>query len=78
MRGAVPARAVLLLERHEVAGVVDAPGAAGVVQEHEREQAERLGLVGHELDERAGEADGFGAQPAGARGRRRASPRSPR
>ena len=62
MLGLVPARAVLVLERHEVAGVVDARGAAGVVQQHEREQAERLGLVGHQLGERAGEADRLGAQ----------------
>ena len=38
-------------------------GAAGVVEEHEREEADGLGLVGHELGEGAGEADGVGAQP---------------
>ena len=39
------------------------PGAPpGVVQEHEREQPEDLGLVGHEVDEDPGEADRLRAQ----------------
>ena len=74
----VPPRAVLLLERDQVAGGVDAGRAARVVQQHQREQAERLGLVGHELGERATETDGLGrelgADEVGA-GR---SPRTPR
>ena len=44
----VPPRPVLLLERHEVAGAVDPGVAPGVVQQHQREQARRLGLVGHQ------------------------------
>src|SRR2546430_11576080 len=42
-------RSVLLLEEHELR-----PGACGpprILQEHQREQTERLGLVGHERSE---------------------------
>ena len=55
----VPARAVLLLERDEVAVFVDTTRAARVVEEHEREQRQRLGLVRHELRQGTGEANGF-------------------
>ena len=48
------ARAVLVGEQHELA--VTEPGlATRVVEQHHREQAVRLGLVGHQLDERPAE-----------------------
>ena len=49
----VPRAAVLVLERHEVAGGVDPGVAAGVVQQHQREEAACLRLVGHELHQDA-------------------------
>ena len=52
----VPKRAILIVEQDEVA-IAKARFAAGVVQKHQREQALRLGLVGHQLDQRASEAD---------------------
>jgi hypothetical protein len=58
----VPASAVPVLERHDVARLVHAGIAAGVLQQHERKQPERLGLVGHEARQDAGEADRLGAQ----------------
>ena len=59
----VPAAAVLILEQHQVTGVIDAGVAAGVMQQHERAQAEYLGLVGHQVGQRAGQPDRLGAQP---------------
>ena len=44
----VPARAVLVGQEHEVAVVVDTGVPAGVVQEHQRDEAVDLGLVGHQ------------------------------
>jgi hypothetical protein len=44
--GVVPAGAVLDVERHDVAERVDAPGAPGVVQLHQRQQALDLRLAG--------------------------------
>jgi hypothetical protein len=43
-------------------GTVEPRGAAGVLQEHQREQAGDLGFVGHELVEDPAEADGFDTQ----------------
>ncbi len=60
---AVPQRAVLIGEQHDLA-VAHARGAARVVQQHQREQTEHLGLVGHQLGERGAEADRFGAERA--------------
>jgi hypothetical protein len=58
----IPASAVLIGQRDVVAGRVGAGGAARVVDEHERQQARGLGVVGHELDEQAAEPDRLGAQ----------------
>ena len=70
---AVPERAVLVLEQHEVAVRRGARRAARLVQQHQREQAHRLGL-GQQLDEQAPEADRLarevGARQRLARGRR--------
>ena len=44
----VPARAVLVVEQHEVAAVADPRVAPGVVEQHQREQPGRLGLVGEQ------------------------------
>src|SRR2546423_512484 len=62
---AVPERAILLLEQHELgprAGV-----AARVLEQHLREQPERLGLVGHEPREQPPEPDRLVAQLAANR-----------
>ena len=66
----VPARRVLVGEQHELA-VVEARVAARVVQQHQRQQAVDLGLVGHQLGERA-------AEPQRLVGRARCGRRSPR
>ena len=50
----VPERAILIGEQHQVA-VAKPRLAAGVVQQHHRQQTVRLRLVGHQLDERAAE-----------------------
>ena len=60
LRG-VPQRAVLVGEQHEIA-VTEARGAAGVVQQHHRQQGVHLGLVGHQLGERPAEPDRLGGQ----------------
>jgi hypothetical protein len=59
---AVPAAAVLVAQRDEVAALVGAGGPAGVDQQHEGEQPHHLGLVGHELGQEPPEPDGLGAQ----------------
>jgi hypothetical protein len=56
-RGAVPQAAVLLLERHDLAGRVEARCASRVMQKHQAEQTERLGFVRHQLGEQAGQAN---------------------
>ena len=72
-RARVPLGPVLFLERDEVARGVEAGAAAGIGQQEQREQAEGLGLVRHQRDERAGEPDRLRAQldphELGARGR---------
>ena len=55
--GPVPERAVLVVEEHELPVRADARRAAGVLEEHEREQPEHLGLVGHEHGEELPETD---------------------
>ena len=55
----IPERPVLLVEQDDRA-VGNAGVAARVLQQHERQQAEGLGLVGHQDRERAGESDGLG------------------
>src|SRR5437867_2047775 len=54
---AVPARSVLVFEQHEVSRSVQARLAPRVVQQHEREQALRLGVSRQQLDEHAPELD---------------------
>ena len=64
--GVVPSGAVLFVEGDQCAVLVDARGAAGVVQQHQREQPGDLGLVAGQR-QLPGEADRFGGQvdPAG-------------
>lgn len=64
----VPAGAVLVLERDEVAVGIGARFATSVVQQHQRQQAPRFRLIGHELDEQAGEVDRFGTEVAADEG----------
>ena len=61
----VPERAVLVGEQHQLA-VAEARLAAGVVQQHHRQQAVHLGLVGHQLGERPPEPERLGRQLAAA------------
>ena len=61
-RGGVPARAVLVGQRDVAPVAADAGVAARVVDEHERQQAGGLGVVGHQLGEQAPEADRLRAQ----------------
>ena len=58
----VPARAVLVVERDRIAGGVGPCVATGVGEQQQREQAERLGVVGHQRREQAGQADRLVAQ----------------
>ena len=51
IRAASQRRAVLVLEQHEVARCVDACLASGVVEQHQRQQPGRLGLVGEQRDD---------------------------
>ena len=55
----VPAGAVLVCQQDEVTGIIDPGGAPGVLEEHQRQQAGRLGLIGHELGQRLGQPDGL-------------------
>lgn len=66
----VPPRAVLVAQQDEVSVRRDPGASPGVSQEHQCQQAQSLGLVGHELDQHAAEPDRLGAQVvAGHRGR---------
>ena len=69
--GPVPARAVLVLEQDELAVRARPRLPPRVVEQHEREQAEGLRLVGHERRQDAGQADRL------ARTARAGSARSP-
>ncbi len=60
--GPVPQGTVLVLERDQVARRVQAGAPARVMEQHQRQQAGRLGLVGHEAAQRAGEPDRLVAQ----------------
>ena len=60
----IPQRAVLLRQDDELAVRVDPRRAAGVVEEHEGEHAQRLGLVRHEAAQDPTQADGLGGQVA--------------
>ena len=60
----VPARSVLVVEQDQLAGRADPRLAAGVVQQHQRQQAGRLGLVGEQRDHEPCQPDRLGAQLA--------------
>jgi hypothetical protein len=57
----IPARAVLLGQQHQLS-VGEAGVAASVVDQHQGQQRAHLGLVGHQLGERAAEPDRLGRQ----------------
>ena len=61
----VPECPVLVGEQDEIA-IAEARLAARVEQQHDRQQAVHLGLVGHQLGERAPEPHGLGRQLAAA------------
>ena len=58
----VPTRPVLLVQDDEVSGIVDPCRPPRVVDEHQRQEAESLGLVGHQGAHGPGQPDRFGAQ----------------
>ena len=58
----VPARAVLVGHQHEPAVGVDARRPARVDEQHQRQQAGRLGLVGHQQEHDLGEPDRLGGE----------------
>jgi hypothetical protein len=72
--GAVPAAAVLVLERDQVPVAVGAGRPAGVLQQHQREQPARLRLARHQPGQRPRQPDRLRAQlrPDHARARGRA------
>ena len=57
--GAVPAGAVLVLQRHQPPRRRCGACTPGVVEQHEGEQAADLGLGGHQAASRPAEADRF-------------------
>ena len=59
---AIPARAVLVGEADHRPVGSGARGSPGLGEQHEREEADGFGLVGHELGEHAAEADRFARQ----------------
>ncbi len=58
----VPPAPVLILEEHQLASSRDPGVPPGVLEQHQREQAEGLGLVGHQQSQDPAEPDGLGAQ----------------
>ena len=60
--GAVPARAVLLLERHALARSRHPGLPPRVVQQHEGQQPTRLGLVGQQVGQQPPQANRLGGQ----------------
>jgi len=60
--GGVPPAAVLVLQRHHVAGGVEPGGPARVVHQHQRQQAGRLRLGWHQPVHHPGQPDGLGAE----------------
>jgi hypothetical protein len=55
---------VLVLQQRQIAGVGVPGGAAGILQQHQRDQPEGLWLVGHEAGDELAEPDRLLAQPA--------------
>ena len=55
----IPQRTILVAETHQVPRTIGTCVAARVGQQHESEQAGRLGLVGHQADQHAAEAYRF-------------------
>ena len=60
----VPARPVLVLQQDELAAGTDARLTPRVVQEHERQQPGRLGLIGEQRDDGPCQPDRLGAELA--------------
>ena len=58
----IPAGAVLVGQQHHAAGVVGASRGAAVLQQQQGQQAVDLALVGQQLAQQAGQADGLVAQ----------------
>jgi hypothetical protein len=61
-RGRVPACPVLILHQDQIALRRCARIAAGVVQQHERDEPHGLGLVGHQRGHQLGQADRLRAE----------------
>ncbi len=59
---AVPAGAVLFVQRHQPAVVADAGRAPRLGEQHQRQQAGRLGVVGHHVAEHSGQPDRLAGQ----------------
>jgi len=70
----IPPGAVLVGETDHRPIAIRAGGSSSVGEHHQGEQADRFGLVGHELDEHPGQPDRFGREVGAhqfcARGRR--------
>ena len=58
----VPAPAILLVEQHQLAGIGHAGLTPRIGQEHQGQETQHLGLVGHEVDQDATQPDGFRAE----------------
>lgn len=60
--GVVPAGAVLILQKNEVAGVIDAAGSASIHEEQQREKAADLRFLRQKIGQCPSEADRLLAQ----------------
>ncbi len=58
----IPLRAVLLVEQHQLAVGTGTRGAPRIVEQHQRQQATRLGFSGQKLAQQTAERDGFAAE----------------
>ena len=61
-RGLVPAAAILVGKRHQLPGVVDPGGAAGLGEQHQREEPGDLAVAGPEPVQPAGQPQRFSGQ----------------
>ena len=66
-RGVVPAGAVLVAEQHERAAIVEARRPARLVEAHQREQGEHLGLLRQHPRDQPAEPEGVDAEVAARR-----------